>query len=164
MNSHRGLVYDCAQSVCKLLNYEITDLTKHENKHVRLMLRNTTRDMVVVRFDELTVSEYFMKKTEDDPRYKIRYVSGLVSNWIRKDVRYGCKKYESYGILNGEIGKDIPKDGPILRPGQMRPKTIEEKPVSTLNPDGKSRACSCGARFTTFPNHHMRYCDMWVRR
>ena len=34
------------------------------------------------------------------------------------------------------------------------------KPTSTLNPDGKSRSCTCGARHTSFPNHHMRYCDM----
>jgi len=34
------------------------------------------------------------------------------------------------------------------------------KPESTLNPDGKSRACSCGARHTSNPNYHMRYCDL----
>lgn len=35
-------------------------------------------------------------------------------------------------------------------------------PVSTLNPDGKSRACRCGARYTSFPDHHMWWCDMRV--
>jgi len=33
-------------------------------------------------------------------------------------------------------------------------------PVSTLNPDGISRRCECGAKHTAFPNHHMNYCPM----
>ena len=34
------------------------------------------------------------------------------------------------------------------------------EPTSTLNPDGKSRACSCGARHTSQPNYHMNYCEL----
>jgi len=41
-------------------------------------------------------------------------------------------------------------------------KTTHDKsyPESTLNPDGKSRACQCGARHTSNPNYHLAWCDM----
>ena len=39
-----------------------------------------------------------------------------------------------------------------------------EQPTFSLNPDGESRACSCGARHTSNPKHHMTYCDLYTVR
>ena len=36
----------------------------------------------------------------------------------------------------------------------------QDQPTSTLNPDGISRACQCGARHTSNPSWHMNYCPM----
>ena len=37
-----------------------------------------------------------------------------------------------------------------------------DQPKSSLNPKGRSKACSCGARHTAFPNHHLGFCDLKV--
>lgn len=90
MQSQRSAVY---VSVCQVLNVtdinELTTLSKEQRKEV-IELVTTSISIFETEFSESARAKY-------DTFDKIKgYVNGMVSNWLRKDVRLnGGDKYET---------------------------------------------------------------------
>ena len=84
-----------------------------------------------------------------------RFAHGCVNDQWMKDSRYTWNTVmKTSPVLSSDYGRGKSKTiMPVIA-------SMEEAPVSTLNPDGKSRRCECGARHTAFPNHHLSYCPM----
>lgn len=127
-------------------------------------VRSYVNDCLIDWFenDEVTMTDAFKEKVQNR-EYLQGYVKGLISNWWRKDWRYNETARGYKTRMNGNFLERVPIDRNQL-PDQLK-HLVEvngepAEPISTLNPDGKSRACECGARHTAFPNVHMNYCPM----
>ena len=109
-----------------------------------------------------------------------RFAHGCVNDQWMKDSRYTWNTVmKTSPVLSSDYGRGKSKtimpviaameEDPVFKcEGEIEDRWIKDEceemngldPVSTLNPDGKSRRCECGARHTAFPNHHLSYCPM----
>lgn len=84
----------------------------------------------------------------EDDRYK---VYKAILKKMDKMVSYMC---------DNDIQYTTPKDWADITNEMKKTWKNKEPPKSTLNPDGVSKKCECGARHTAFPNAHMNYCPL----
>lgn len=157
--SQREAVYEHTKTIwskCFGTDFKAGDLNKLD-RNQRMTIRGlvVTKIMKGINSGSITMSSHMSQRLSDNAAFK-RYVNGLVNNWWLKDYRIAEAGYTGTVRLGG-YNAGIPKSDKGNDIGKI---VYDEYPKSTLNPDGKSRACECGARHTSRPDYHMSYCPL----
>ena len=163
MLTQRGAVYHwtvamyerlCNRPWCDGQNLSASD---------RIKLRSAVCSCIRSRISSGQVTaNYKIKNMDFDALTK--YVNSLINNWWMKDWRIS-EKGENGGVILSKrptrrTVRVQDQVGKLAESNSFKHEDLMGLPKSTLNPDGKSRACTCGARHSMFPNTHMTWCGM----